>query len=693
MRKSLGLLLLAFSLVAGGWARSTPPRPVEAPPFTLPYPRLGMWWPDVWNAPIEPVARYDWVIFSSGDSEKVAQIKQLNPRLTALTATNACELSFNPGPNPEPWENVEVRQIPAAWFLTQVGTTLTAPVNAAQTTFPVAAVTVSRAGKTYDLFVPGEAAVVDGESVWVQAVDKTARVLTVRRGYVRPASSHPAGTRIAAHVTFWPGSWLLNLSLQSPTAVVDPKIGPERWADYHARTDAHQLDDPIWDGMLIDRADPDESWIVGNSTARTLDPDQSNRLPDDDYAAFDAAWNQGLRQYEDRLRQWVGDQKILFVNWGMPNYDLLNGNNYEGFPRADSSSYNYSWHATVFGPAQNGSYADWLALARQPNLTMIETYEDDSGPDPAGDGSYTNPCTQPGFTPNYRKMRFGLATALLQDGFFSYEINTNGHGSLCLLWFDEYDNAGQGRGYLGLPVGAARRALAGLSAPNLLSGGGMDAPADLQSWDFWVDDGYAGTLAIDPAVRRSGAGAVRVQVTQAAGVDWRAALYSDGLPLAAGHDYTLSFWARADRALPITAWAQRARDPWENWLDFGRFDLTTAWQHFEISTTASGSDPLARLQFGLGQAVGTVWLDDIRLQSGSAEVWRRDYTGGVALVNASNSPQTLDLGGAFRRIAGTQVPAVNDGSLVTQVTLPPQDGLILLRVTPLPRLYLPLGRR
>ena len=55
------------------------------------------------------------------------------------------------------------------------------------------------------------------------------------------------------------------------------------------------------------------------------------------------------------------------------------------------------------------------------------------------------------FVPNYQRMRYGLTTALLGDGYFSYEIGTNGHGRLGLMWFDEYDAAGEGRGYLGLP--------------------------------------------------------------------------------------------------------------------------------------------------------------------------------------------------------------------------------------------------
>src|SRR5512140_1780346 len=84
---------------------------------------------------------------------------------------------------------------------------------------------------------------------------------------------------------------------------------------------------------------------------------------------------------------------------------------------------------------------------------MIETYDDNG----TSSGEYDNPCSKAGFQPNYRKMRFGLTTALLQNGYFSYEMNTGGHGSLCLMWFDEYDNAGQGRGFLGYPLSEAQQ--------------------------------------------------------------------------------------------------------------------------------------------------------------------------------------------------------------------------------------------
>ncbi|HIE57906.1 MAG TPA: hypothetical protein EYP88_06735, partial [Anaerolineales bacterium] len=438
-----------------------------------------------------------------------------------------------------------------------------------------------------------------------------------------------------------------------------------------------------WDGILTDRSDPNQSWLINGPTVRTIDPDQSNTLLTN-YAAFDASWNEGLRRYEERLRARIGEQKIIFPNWSMDNYDLINGNNYEGFPLDDGTSYRGNWHQTVFGPLSDiGSYFEWMTQARQPNLTLIETYEDDGTPDSTGDGEYDNPCDDQNFTPNYQKMRFGLATALLNDGYFAFEINTNGHGSLCLLWFDEYDNAGQERGYLGMPRGDAYRVGDSPLGPDLLSGGVFETQDDLDAWDLWADEseGYTATLSLDTGESAQGAASARVDVAQSQGTDWRVSFFFSPAVVISGTDYTLSFWAKADREREISAWAQQPVDPWEMRLDFGRIPITTDWQHYEFSVVATGSDTAAEFAFGLGGITGTVWLDDVHLQSGSRDIWRRDYEHGIALVNATHSPQTVSLGGEFRKINGTQAPDVNDGSLVSDVTLAPLDGLILLRET------------
>jgi hypothetical protein len=688
-------LLLILSACVSSTATSVPPSttptftPTSTPIATLPpssfvydppFPRLGMWWPNPEEESLAAIARYNWVILNSAYANYTGQIKAINPNMLLLTSTNACELSYNPDPNADPADNARVLAIPYQWFLTQVGTTLRENVDATQTTLPVEAMTASNDSETYQLFAKGDTALIEGESVYIESVDKVNRTLTVRRGYVRPASAHAAGTRIAEHIAFWPNSWVLNISTLSPTGIADPSVGPETWLVYNARAaNQHLLTSPNWDGILIDRSDPNASDLIGNSTARTIDPDQSNTLLVD-YSAFDAAWNEGVRLYEGKIRQSIGLNKIIFVNWGMPNYDLLNGNNLEGFPNDNGASYSHSWTTAVFGPwLEKGSYFDWLANARQPNLTMIETYDDNSSPDATGSKYYSNHCTDPGFVPNYRKMRFGLATALLNDGYFSYEMNTNGHGSLCLMWFDEYDNAGAGRGYLGQPLGPAVRVASELITPNLVKGGDFESTNNLAAWELNLESGYKATLTRDTTQAAVGNSSARINISQTGGTDWKISFLSQPLAISNGKDYTLTFWAKAEQPGEINVWVQQNQSPWQGWIDFYKFSVSTEWQKYEIAGTSSGSDNQAQIIFGLGQINGSVWLDGIVVQEGNKNLWRRDYEHGIVLVNATAESASIPLNGAFQKINGTQDRSVNDGSTVTEVTLPPLDGIILLK--------------
>lgn len=98
-----------------------------------------------------------------------------------------------------------------------------------------------------------------------------------------------------------------------------------------------------------------------------------------------------------------------------------------------------------------------------------------------------------------------------------------------------------------------------------------------------------------------------------------------------------------------------------------------------------------------------VWFDEYNVKLGQATtppptaawqkgVWRRDFTNGIALVNPKgNGPQTVQLGGTFVKIKGTQDPSVNNGQTVTSVTLQDRDGIILLRQAPLEQPKAPTG--
>jgi hypothetical protein len=60
-------------------------------------------------------------------------------------------------------------------------------------------------------------------------------------------------------------------------------------------------------------------------------------------------------------------------------------------------------------------------------------------------------------------------------------------------------------------------------------------------------------------------------------------------------------------------------------------------------------------------------------------VWTREFSNGKVVVNPTTEPLTIRLGGEFEKIHGTQDPDFNDGSVISRITLDPDDGALLLR--------------
>jgi hypothetical protein len=93
----------------------------------------------------------------------------------------------------------------------------------------------------------------------------------------------------------------------------------------------------------------------------------------------------------------------------------------------------------------------------------------------------------------------------------------------------------------------------------------------------------------------------------------------------------------------------------------------TRWWYDEFD----GGDGIRRRGY-LGQPLGA----PLKLASG---VYRRDFQNGVALNNSTGSNQTIALGATFKKLRGTQNPSLNNGAVVSSVTVPAKDGVILLR--------------
>lgn len=112
-------------------------------------------------------------------------------------------------------------------------------------------------------------------------------------------------------------------------------------------------------------------------------------------------------------------------------------------------------------------------------------------------------------------------------------------------------------------------------------------------------------------------------------------------------------------------------------------------------TSALLSDGYYSFDYGDTNHAQTWWYDEYNVKLGSASsgatsvsgqtnfaagsAWRRDFNGGIALVNPTNQTVTVDLGGEYEKIIGTQDKVVNNGEVVTSVDVPPQDGLVMLK--------------
>jgi len=197
-----------------------------------------------------------------------------------------------------------------------------------------------------------------------------------------------------------------------------------------------------------------------------------------------------------------------------------------------------------------------------------------------------------------------------------------------------------GLGWLGHPLGAATPMT--LTSPNQLTAGGDKTIRTTAPWRL--------TVTAPAAAVQQGGGAdaptVKVMVSRAAAVpwrnSWRAALIRGTVRLSVGDTYTLSFRARGTATRNIEA---RIKDIHGADLGANWFTLNATWQWYTLSFVAARSATDARVEFDLGWAPGTVWLDGVQFQQGDPNVWRRDFTHGMVVLNATDASRTVALVG------------------------------------------------
>jgi hypothetical protein len=310
-------------------------------------------------------------------------------------------------------------------------------------------------------------------------------------------------------------------------------------------------------------------------------------------------------------------------------------------------------------------YRDWAGRGHTPHTTFIQ-----SAPERLYPEKYTvwhvdqmPPAMEAEAAASYRHMRYGLTSALMGDGLFSYDYGDEWHGNL--WWYDEFGARGSSqvsqattlppRGYLGQPTDAPALLVDTLDTPDQVVNG--DFEDGLNGWSWWVDSGAgaAATFDVDVTGGVSDTAAAHLVVTSAAragAVEFR----QFDMATVAGQSYTLSFWARGDVTRTIYANIIKQTAPWTNYGFNVQALVTPQWQHFHLSDNVSVTASDGKLEFLVGDVVGDLWLDEVQFQEGALGVWARPFSGGLAVINTTKEVQTVSLPSVYCKLNGSQSP-------------------------------------
>jgi hypothetical protein len=385
-------------------------------------------------------------------------LKQLNPKLIALVYIHSSifvdgSWTWRPGTSGYV-VNGTTYYIDPRWLLTYAGSTLTTAVGASSTTLPVA--DLSKFNVNDRAIVGGVGNQSAAEMVFVTGKSSStgAGSLTVTRGINSqnnrfPAVSHNATdyVRPVAYVFGNPSNMTMNVTQTCPSTNVNPSLGSQTWADFVGNFAAIKLSEPLnqnLDGVFLDNMVDFPLQIINNlSRADINNTNTASGVPD-------AYWSGGMQNLCSRLRSRLGGGKIVHSNTGASaslHGSVLNGGMIEGVDETGSNSF--------IGDVR-GFYNSWMSLGLSPRIFVMNG---------SAHGSSLSAVQT-----NYKALRFLLTWTLANDGFFVYDEFWYSGAHSTEWWYDEFDNAGQGVGYLGQPLGASTQPMTGVYRRDFTSG-------------------------------------------------------------------------------------------------------------------------------------------------------------------------------------------------------------------------------
>lgn len=195
-------------------------------------------------------------------------------------------------------------------------------------------------------------------------------------------------------ISWWPGTYLLNVTDSCPTK------NNLRFNQYLVNFVVEKiLATQLWDGVYYDNAWDNITYFVGSD----IDLD-NNKIKDTN---LDNKWKTGMKFIYNETRRLTADKYIIVGNGNTREYrSELNGKMLENFiaPAWTNTMNTYEYN---FGTTNN------------PKINIINVNTSNTG------------------NQNYKNMRFGLASALMEDGYYSFDYGDKDHSQT--WWYDEYN--------------------------------------------------------------------------------------------------------------------------------------------------------------------------------------------------------------------------------------------------------------
>ena len=512
----------------------------------------------------------------------------------------------------------------------------------------------------------------NAEHARVTRVDRGANTITVARGYKSTPRAHGAGAIVAQHVRGQGPEaklWAFNMSSKSPRDAKGRTFA-EFYAAWLGRNLLRYRDGRMTSanvaGVLLDA---DFYFDLKSSGA---DANNDLRL-DNGLSPTGENWlGKGMDDFYRRLRAQLPGKYVITGHQLARGYETTHGSQFEAW---------LDWGNNDFNPNPkyrkvNEMFARYLynmaERNRGPSLmhlllkTPTRQYRGKAGAAAKSNAPF----------------RMALTMALMEGGYFGLHSEMASHA-----WWDEYAvytnpkaaNFGRAvpdsnaaavranRGWLGQPTGKFERVYdAALVQPgrSIVANGTFD-----KNINGWRRTNVS--ISRDTNSKRDGTGSMRISSMNNYASDFSGAVVkSERISVAAGQSYTIAISLRSNTNREVRVSLGN---------DSVRLPLSPRWRRYVV-TLRPTRNQLTALSIGVGMEPGPVWVDSVYAFRGvDANVFKREFQRGLAIANATPKPRTVVVGPGYRRIAGTQDPAVNNGQAVTQVTIPPYDGLVLIK--------------